>query len=40
MKLKIEQKTLLENLNYVIKGVSYKNLIPILNCIKFKLIYF
>ena len=33
MKLKIEQKTLLENLNYVIKGVSYKNLIPILNCI-------
>ena len=31
MKLKIEQKTLLENLNYVIKGVSYKNLIPILN---------
>ena len=37
MKLKIEQKTLLENLNYVIKGVSYKNLIPILNCIKFEL---
>ena len=37
MKLKIEQKKLLENLNYVIRGVSSKNLIPILNCIKFEL---
>ncbi len=37
MKLKIEQKILIENLNYVIKGVSSKNLIPILNCIKFEL---
>lgn len=37
MRLKIEQKKLLENLNYVIRGVSSKNLIPILNCIKFEL---
>ncbi len=37
MKLKIEQKKLFENLNYVIRGVSSKNLIPILNCIKFEL---
>ena len=37
MKLKIEQKTLIEHLNYAIKGVSSKNLIPILNCIKFEL---
>ena len=37
MKLKIEQRKLLENLNYVIRGVSSKNLIPILNCIKFEL---
>ena len=37
MKLRIEQKKLLENLNYVIRGVSSKNLIPILNCIKFEL---
>ncbi|MBQ4634331.1 MAG: DNA polymerase III subunit beta [Bacilli bacterium] len=37
MKLKIEQKVLIENLNYAIKGVSSKNLIPILNCIKFEL---
>jgi len=37
MKLKIEQKKLLENLNNVIRGVSSKNLIPILNCIKFEL---
>ena len=37
MKLKIKQKVLLENLNYVIKGISNKNLIPILNCIKFEL---
>lgn len=37
MKLKIEQKKLLESLNYVIRGVSSKNLIPILSCIKFEL---
>lgn len=37
MKLKIKQKILLEHLNYVIRGISNKNLIPILNCIKFEL---
>lgn len=37
MKLKIKQNILMEHLNYVIKGVSNKNLIPILNCIKFEL---
>ena len=37
MKFKIKQKTLLEHLNYVIRGISSKNLIPILNCIKFEL---
>ena len=37
MKFQIEQKILLEHLNYVIKGISNKNLIPILNCIKFEL---
>ena len=37
MKLKIQQKVLLEHLNYVIRGISTKNLIPILNCIKFEL---
>ena len=37
MKLKIQQKILMEHLNYVIKGISNKNLIPILNCIKFEL---
>lgn len=37
MKIKIKQSTLMEHLNYVIKGVSSKNLIPILNCIKFEL---
>lgn len=37
MKLKIKQNVLMEHLNYVIKGVSTKNLIPILNCIKFEL---
>lgn len=38
MKLKIQQKILMEHLNYVIKGISSKNLIPILNCIKFELV--
>lgn len=37
MKLKIKQNVLMEHLNYVIKGISSKNLIPILNCIKFEL---
>ena len=37
MKLKIKQSTLIDHLNYVIKGVSSKNLIPILNCIKLEL---
>lgn len=37
MKLKIKQKILLEHLNYVIRGISSKNLIPILNCIKLEL---
>lgn len=37
MKLKIKKNILMENLNYVIKGISSKNLIPILNCIKFEL---
>mgnify|MGYP004510092417 CR=1 FL=1 len=37
MKLSIKQKVLMEHLNYVIKGISNKNLIPILNCIKFEL---
>ena len=37
MKLKIKQSKLMEHLNYVIKGVSTKNLIPILNCIKLDL---
>lgn len=37
MNFEIKQATLLENLNYVIKGISTKNIIPILNCIKFEL---
>ena len=37
MKLKIKQKKIMEHLNYVIKGISNKNLIPILNCIKLEL---
>lgn len=37
MKLEIKQSILMEHLNYAIKGVSHKNLIPILNCIKFEL---
>ena len=35
MKFIIKQNTLMEHLNYVIRGVSSKNLIPVLNCIKF-----
>lgn len=38
MKLKIKKNILMEHLNYVIKGISSKNLIPILNCIKFELV--
>ncbi len=37
MKLSIKQKILMEHLNYVIRGISNKNIIPILNCIKFEL---
>lgn len=37
MKLTIKQNKLMEHLNYVIRGISNKNLIPILNCIKFDL---
>ena len=37
MKLRIKQKVLMEQLNNVIRGISNKNLIPILNCIKFEL---
>lgn len=37
MKIRIKQTTLMEQLNYVIKGISGKNIIPILNCIKLDL---
>ena len=37
MKFSIKQKILLEHLNNVIRGISTKNLIPILNCIKFEI---
>lgn len=37
MKLEIKQEILMEHLNYVIKGISNKNIIPVLNCIKFEL---
>lgn len=37
MKFTIEKNILLENLNNVIKGVSTKNVIPVLNGIKFEL---
>ena len=37
MKLEIKQEVLMEHLNYVIKGISTKNIRPILNCIKFDL---
>ncbi len=37
MKFSINQKVLMEHLNYVIRGISSKNLIPILNCIKLEL---
>lgn len=37
MKFSIKQNVFIEYLNYAIKGVSTKNLIPILNCIKLDL---
>ncbi len=37
MKIKIKQNILMEHLNYVIRGISNKNIRPILNCIKFEL---
>jgi len=37
MKFKIKQNILINYLNYAIRGVSNKNLIPILNCIKLEL---
>ncbi len=37
MNLEIKQSILIEHLNYVIKGISNKNMIPVLNCIKFEL---
>ena len=37
MKIIIKQSVLMEHLNYAIKGISSKNLRPILNCIKFEL---
>ena len=37
MKVEIKQNILIEHLNYVIKGISSKNIIPVLNCIKFEL---
>ena len=37
MNLEIKQSILMEYLNYVIKGISNKNMIPVLNCIKFEL---
>lgn len=37
MNFEIKQGILLNNLNYAIKGISNKNIIPILNCIKFEL---
>jgi len=37
MNIEIKQSILLEHLNYAIRGISTKNIIPILNCIKFEL---
>ena len=39
MKFTIKQNILLEGLNYAIRGISTKNLRPILNCIKFMNIF-
>ena len=38
MKFSIDKNIILENLSNVIKGVSTKNVIPVLNGIKFELI--
>lgn len=38
MNIKIEKEILLEYLNYVVRGLSNKNLIPILNCIKIEVL--
>ena len=35
MKIIIKQNILMEHLNYAIRGISNKNLIPVLSCIKF-----
>jgi DNA polymerase-3 subunit beta len=37
MKIRIKQNILMEHLNYAIRGISNKNIRPILNCIKFEL---
>jgi len=37
MNFKIKKENLIKHLNYVIKGISNKNIRPILNCIKFEL---
>jgi len=37
MNFKIKKENLIKHLNYVIRGISSKNLRPILNCIKFEL---
>ena len=37
MNFKIKKEHLIKHLNYVIKGISNKNIRPILNCIKFEL---
>ena len=37
MNFKIKKEYLIKHLNYVIKGISNKNIRPILNCIKFEL---
>ena len=37
MHFKIKKEKLIKHLNYVIKGISNKNIRPILNCIKFEL---
>lgn len=37
MKLEIKKDILMNQLNNVIKGISNKNIIPVLNCIKFEL---
>ena len=36
MNFKIKKEILTKHLNYAIKGISTKNLRPILNCIKFE----